>query len=63
MKNWHFILIVAMLFAHIETQFFGGNFMPQTAMEMLCDGVACSLLALAFLTRSVENKPTAGPRV
>lgn len=45
--NWP-AFIVANVFGLLETAHFGWNFTPSSDAEMICDGIACVLLALSF---------------
>jgi len=43
------ILLIAIVFGLVETAYFGGNWSPQSTGEVIADGIACLLLALALL--------------
>lgn len=56
MKNWYVVLFLAIVFGVSQKAFFGLNFPPQAPLDVMCDGVTLALLAMAFMTRAIENK-------
>lgn len=48
MVNWR-VWWVAVLWALIESAYFGWNFTPQSDAELICDGISFLILALSFL--------------
>ena len=43
-----YIFAIAMIFWWEENQYFGWNYLPASDAELIADGVACLLLALAI---------------
>ncbi|WP_370601129.1 hypothetical protein [Pseudomonas nitroreducens] len=43
------IFLLGLFFGLIETAYFGWNMTPQSDAEMICDGIAIGISALAFL--------------
>jgi hypothetical protein len=42
------LMLLALIFAHMETVYFGSNFLPQSGMELLCDIVSILILILGI---------------
>lgn len=49
--NW-IIWLVGMFFWWEETAYFGWNMLPQSPAEVICDGIAALIFALACLKRT-----------
>ena len=47
-----YILFIAISYFALETSYFGWDMTPKTDGEMICDGIAFLILALAFLAPS-----------
>lgn len=43
------IFFISLLFGTAETWYFGWNMTPQSDTEMICDGIALLIFALAFI--------------
>ena len=43
------IFFIAVFFGLVETAFFGWNFFPQSAAEVVCDGITMILFAMAYM--------------
>lgn len=43
------IFMLGLIFGLIETAYFGWNMTPQSDAEVICDGIAIGISALAFL--------------
>jgi hypothetical protein len=42
------LMLLALIFCHVETVYFGSNFLPQSGMELLCDIVSILILILGI---------------
>ena len=42
------LLVIALIFALIETNYFGWNIFPQSHAEIICDTIACMLYSFSF---------------
>jgi hypothetical protein len=38
------LMLLALIFAHVETVYFGSNFLPQSGMELLCDVISILIM-------------------
>ncbi len=56
MKSSVVVWLLAMFFALWETAHFGWNWTAHSDVEIICDGIAVTLFALACLTSAVEPK-------
>lgn len=45
------ILTMAFLFGLVETAYFGWNMFPKSEAEVICDGIALLIAALALVAR------------
>jgi hypothetical protein len=43
------VFIIATMFAVVENAYFGWNLTPKSDAELICDGIAMVMYALAFL--------------
>lgn len=46
------VFAIGLLFGLAETAYFGWNFWPQSPAEMICDGIALAICAIAYLRRT-----------
>ena len=47
----YYILYLSGIFMYIENSYFGWNFEPQSDAELICNGITCLILAMAFLKK------------
>lgn len=55
MKPSYTLLALCLLYSIISTNYFGGNFLPQSPQECINDGIVFILFALALILRECEK--------
>jgi hypothetical protein len=40
----YILMLLALIFAHVEPVYFGSNFLPQSGMELLCDVISILIM-------------------
>ena len=56
MSDRSILIIIAVIFAWIETAYYGYNFWPSSDAELICDGIALILFALAIVVPADRGK-------
>lgn len=49
-------LITTLIWATLETGYFGWNWLPKNDLELLCDGIGCILVVLTLIVYSIEKR-------
>lgn len=56
MRGSNYIFVIAIIYTLLECRHFGWHFFPRSDFEVVCDGIAWLMLAIAALTDVIERK-------